>query len=183
MSVTFSEERCYRILTKDAFGIKSLIFGKAFKATFKRQSHEIIKNLLREGFVGKEVGIYIHFPFCRGLCPACPYVRYLWDDLLVRSYLRSLKLEISAYRDLLQALELKITEVHVGGGTPSCLDLKQYKEIIEALGESFSLEGASIGIEANPEDLTKERIYALMEAGVNELSLGVQSFFRETLDF
>ncbi|RLG47912.1 MAG: hypothetical protein DRN92_02180 [Thermoproteota archaeon] len=169
------------ILTKDAFGIKSLIFRKAFKATFKRQSQEIIKNLLREGFVGKEVGIYIHFPFCRGLCPACPYVRYLWDDLLVKSYLRSLKLEISAYRDLLQDLELKITEVHVGGGTPSCLDPKQYKEIIEALGESFSLEGASIGIEANPEDLTEERIYALMEAGVNELSLGVQSFFRENI--
>ena len=81
------------------------------------------------------MGIYIHFPFCRGLRPACPYVRYLWDDLLAQSYVRSLKLEISTYRDLLQDLELKITEVHVGGGTPSCLDPKQYKEIIEALEE------------------------------------------------
>ncbi|HIE23097.1 MAG TPA: hypothetical protein EYP68_02585 [Candidatus Korarchaeota archaeon] len=147
------------ILDRNAFGIRQKLLLKAFRVTFKRGSQDFVENLLKEGFVEGKVAVYIHFPFCKGLCPACPYVRYLWNDSAVKAYLRSLKLEISVYGDILRDLELKITEVHIGGGTPSCLEPRHYKDILESLKESFDLErDVDIGIEANPEDLSEEKL-------------------------
>ena len=170
------------ILDKNAFGVRGFFAERAFKATFRREGQEATRDLVRSGFVGRDVSVYIHFPFCTGLCPACPYVRYIQKPSLMESYCNSLIEEVGMYGRLLKDLELRITDIHVGGGTPSLPDPVFYKRVLEALGEWFDLcKGLSFGIEANPEDLTEDKVFKLREAGVNELSIGVQSFFRENL--
>jgi coproporphyrinogen III oxidase-like Fe-S oxidoreductase len=72
------------ILDKNAFGLRGYIIKKAFKANFKLKNQEFIKNLLLNTLSeNNDISIYIHFPFCKSLCPSCPYVRYLYDNNLV----------------------------------------------------------------------------------------------------
>ncbi|MDY6985468.1 MAG: coproporphyrinogen-III oxidase family protein [Candidatus Thermoplasmatota archaeon] len=164
------------ILDKNAFGIWSLVAKKAFRSTFKEPEgdHSLLKNSLNHN---AEVGIYLHIPFCKSLCPACPYVKNLWDEKLVNSYLEALKQEIRMYGELLSDLGLKVTNIHTGGGTPSLLDPGQYRDILDTLNQCFEVDPeAGFGIEANPQDMSMEKSRGLVEAGVKELSIGVQSF-------
>jgi len=125
----------------------------------------------------REVAVYIHFPFCKSICRFCPYVKILWNPKIVPKYIEALKTEIKACGELLKDLGLKIVDIHMGGGTPSLLNGQQFKEIMDALVESFDLEREVLAIEANPNDLADEsKIYGFLEAGVEEVSLGVQSF-------
>ncbi len=85
------------------------------------------------------------------------------------------------YGDLLRDKSLKIIDTHAGGGTPSLVPAKYWREIIEELSTSFEAEPV-IAIEANPEDLKdEETAYSLVDAGVKEFSLGIQSFHHHLL--
>jgi oxygen-independent coproporphyrinogen-3 oxidase len=166
------------ILDKDAFGFRGYIIRRAFKANFKLESQNVIEKSISETLPeGGDVSIYIHFPFCRSLCPACPYVRYLYDGSLVEKYVEAIKMEISLYGKLLKDKGINISDIHVGGGTPSLLNPQQYKEILNCLSEFFNLKGDfDYGIEANPNDVNEDYLFKLRDAGVNKLSIGVQSF-------
>ncbi len=170
------------ILDQDAFGIWSFIAKKAFKSTFLKPeglSAESLKNSLNNK---TEIGVYLHIPFCKSLCPACPYVRTLWNEGLANSYLEALKNEIGMYGKLLDGLGLKVVSIHAGGGTPSLLNPSQYQDILDTLNQRFEIdEKAGFGIEANPQDMTKEKAFRLVEAGIKELSIGVQSFHKKNL--
>lgn len=83
--------------------------------------------------------------------------------------------------ETLKELNLKVVDVHAGGGTPSLID-KEWKEIIQAVKESFDVsQDCRFGIEANPDDLTEGRVFRLRESGVDEVSIGVQSLFKTNL--
>ncbi len=171
------------ILDRHSFGIWSFVAKRAFKTTFRRPEPHSAKEAIKETLRGKrEIGIYIHIPFCERFCTYCAYVRYLARDPdLISRYIEALKAEIGTYGELLRDLNLKIAHIHVGGGTPSLLDGSQFKEISNSLTKCFGSH-PGIAIEANPNDLVnKEKAFELVNHGVGDVSLGVQSFNPDTL--
>lgn len=171
------------ILDRNAFGIWSFIAKKAFKSTFRKPDWDSNMESFKNSLNNKtKIGVYLHIPFCKSLCPACPYVRTLWNEGLANSYLEALKNEIGMYGKLLDGLGLKVDSLHAGGGTPSLLNPSQYKEILATVKQYFEVdEKAAIGIEANPQDISGEKASGLVEVGITELSIGVQSFHKENL--
>ena len=165
------------ILDRHSFGIWSLIAKRAFKATFRKPGSSPPDEAIKETLTGKsDLGIYIHIPFCKSLCTYCPYVRYqVRDDKLIGQYVEAVKAEIRRYGSLLQGLNLKISHIHVGGGTPSLLDGEQFEAILDTLAKYFGAH-RRIAIEANPDDLVNEgKAFELISHGVAEVSVGVQS--------
>jgi len=171
------------ILDQDAFSIWSFVAKKAFKSTFTKPDPDFTKESLKNSFNNRtEIGIYLHIPFCKSLCSACPYVRTLWNEELVIRYLEALKSEINMYGKLLSTLGLKVVSIHAGGGTPSLLTPGQYQDILDTLNQCFEIDKkAEFGIEANPQDITREKASGFVEAGIKELSIGVQSFRKGNL--
>jgi len=171
------------ILDQNAFGIWSFIAKKAFKSTFKKPDRDSNVESLKNSFNNKtKIGVYLHIPFCKSLCPACPYVRTLWNEELANSYLAALKNEIGMYGKLLDSLGLKVDSLHAGGGTPSLLNPSQYKEILAIVNQYFEVdEKAVIGMEANPQDMSEGKASELVEVGITKLSIGVQSFRKKNL--
>lgn len=116
--------------------------------------------------------LYIHIPFCRSLCPYCPYNRVLYEKEQVEPYLRALLCEIDAYRAALGPIE--IGSIYIGGGTPTAM-LDGLGTILEYLRKRFTLAG-EIAVETIPSDLNDNSYRKLKEYGVNLLSIGIQSF-------
>ena len=120
--------------------------------------------------------LYLHIPFCRRKCPYCAFVSRepaggeleVYGDIL----LAEMGLAAQAFR-----AERPLESVYFGGGTPSLLDPRQVARLLERAGSLFGLgQGAEITLEANPGTVDQERLAAFRAAGVNRLSLGVQSF-------
>ena len=116
--------------------------------------------------------LYIHIPFCKSLCPYCPYNRIRYQEMLVEPYIRALQTEIDSYSSLLGNIE--IGSIYIGGGTPTTV-LDRLEPIIERVRQRFTHDGV-IAIETTPEDLDQRVIDQLRALGVNLLSIGVQSF-------
>lgn len=145
--------------------IRSLLLGERGGFVFE-PGHEI----QLPGICSTDV--YIHIPFCRSLCPYCPYNRVLYDAAQARDYIRALHCEIDRYHDLLGDIE--IGSVYIGGGTPTTV-IDELGGLIEHLREHFRHDGV-IAVETTPEDLDEANTAKLREAGVDLLSIGVQSF-------
>ncbi len=128
----------------------------------------------------KNLGIYLHIPFCMKKCHYCDFLSAPADENTKERYIEALKKEIFLYREDLK--ENIISTIFLGGGTPSLLKEKQIKEILDAIFETYFIKkGAEITIEANPETLTKEKLKIYKEAGINRLSIGLQSTEEEQL--
>jgi oxygen-independent coproporphyrinogen-3 oxidase len=118
------------------------------------------------------LGLYVHIPFCSAICNYCNFNRGLFDADLKRRYVGALLTEIGKKADGSPA-----DTVFFGGGTPSLLEPSEVQHIIEACRTSFDVaKAAEITLEANPETVTRDRLRAFREAGINRLSFGVQSF-------
>lgn len=124
-------------------------------------------------------GIYIHIPFCKQACHYCDF--HFSTSLDNRSaFLEALKKEMSLQKDYLAGE--KISTVYIGGGTPSLLFQQELLDIFNSLYELFDiLPDAEITLEANPDDLTEEKIKQLKGTPINRLSIGIQSFYDEDL--
>ena len=124
-------------------------------------------------------GIYIHIPFCKQACNYCDF--HFSTSLKNKdSFLNSLKSEIEIQKNYLNGS--KISTVYFGGGTPSLLSEKELMDIFETLERNFIIsKDAEITLEANPDDLTKDKIKQLKDTPINRLSIGIQSFFDEDL--
>ncbi|MEM1661113.1 MAG: coproporphyrinogen-III oxidase family protein [Candidatus Bathyarchaeia archaeon] len=169
------------LLDQYAFGALGKRIVKVFSAIFRREDEVKYRECISKSFSKNSVGVYIHFPFCKSLCPACPYVRDLWQEKMVRAYVSALKMEIRLVGGVLKDLGLKVVDIHAGGGTPSLID-KEWKEVIQTIGECFDVSSdCRFGIEANPDDLTEDKAFQLRESGVDEISIGVQSLFKTNL--
>ena len=124
-------------------------------------------------------GIYIHIPFCKQACHYCDFhfsTSLKKKDEMVLAIANELKLRKSEF-------EKEIVEtIYFGGGTPSVLQVADLRFLIDNVYENYSvIENPEITLEANPDDLTEERIIELSQTKINRLSIGIQSFFEDDL--
>ena len=121
------------------------------------------------------MSIYIHIPFCTNICSYCDFCKILKNKQWIDKYLIALEKEIKEnYK------KEKVNTVYIGGGTPSILSLKQLEKLFNIL-KIFNIDkDAEITFETNTEDLSIEKIN-LLKQNVNRLSIGVQTFDKETL--
>lgn len=127
---------------------------------------------------GATLGLYIHVPFCRKACHYCDFY-FTPRASLMEAYAEALLREIHLYRPLLEAAPIET--VFFGGGTPSWLPLPLWERIFTALRQLPTFLPTEVSLEANPEDLTPERLSAWKAMGVTRVSVGVQSFAPEVL--
>jgi oxygen-independent coproporphyrinogen-3 oxidase len=131
-------------------------------------------------------GIYIHIPFCRQACHYCDFhfsTSFKTRDDLVKALMKEAFLQREFFSGLLKNDE-ELTTLYFGGGTPSLLSGDELTILIETLHKHFHVSlSAEITLEANPDDLSAEKLREIRHAGVNRLSIGIQSFFDDDLKF
>ena len=135
---------------------------------------------LNLGFLHQNMaGIYIHIPFCKQACHYCDF--HFSTSLKYKNEM----LEAILQEIIIQKLFLgneKIETIYFGGGTPSLLSADEVNRIINTIGENFNLSPQNeITLEANPDDLTFQKIKELRNTPVNRFSIGIQSFYDEDL--
>ena len=125
-------------------------------------------------------GIYIHIPFCRQACNYCNF-HFATSLLKKEAMLTAINKEIE-----LTAADHQwpVNTIYFGGGTPSLLEAAEVSAILNTVRSVYQVDGgAEITLEANPDDLTEVKLKGWREAGVNRLSIGIQSFFEEDLQW
>jgi oxygen-independent coproporphyrinogen-3 oxidase len=124
-------------------------------------------------------GLYVHVPFCQRKCAYCDFFS-ITDLSLVAAWLEALAKEAQLYLDSFAEFDT----LYLGGGTPSLLDAAQLTALIDCLRRYFPFSpDTEVTLEANPDDLTSEKIRLYHDLGINRLSLGVQSFHDRELAF
>lgn len=127
--------------------------------------------------------IYIHWPFCETKCPYCDFNSHVKKGALKeKEYLRGILRELAHLRRYLGPR--LITSVFFGGGTPSLMSACTVARILEFIRHDYKLsQHAEITIEVNPSSAERAKFKAYNEAGVNRISIGVQSFTKQGLEF
>ena len=121
----------------------------------------------------KNLGLYVHIPFCKSICDFCPYCKVRYSADLCDKYIDALIKEIHIVGG--QNTEKKtVTSLYFGGGTPA-LAATRIKEIVDALNEHFIITDG-IGLELHPDNVNVETLQILKDAGVTKISIGIQSF-------
>ncbi len=119
--------------------------------------------------VAKPRLLYMHIPFCERLCPYCSFNRVVFERPIGKAYFAALKQELLLYK----AKGYDFSGVYVGGGTPTVM-VDELADLLAKAKETFAIR--EISVETNPNHLTDENLAILKSAGVNRLSVGVQSF-------
>lgn len=128
----------------------------------------------------KDLGLYIHIPFCIKKCAYCDFLSWSGDKDQKEEYVRDLEQEIRSYKTF--AADYQVSTVYFGGGTPSILETGQIERIMEALRQTFRIEKkAEITLEMNPGTARKEKLKVYRQLGINRLSIGIQSVKNENL--
>ncbi len=124
-------------------------------------------------------GIYLHIPYCKKACHYCNF--HFSTSLQTKNeFVPALLKEIELRKNFLH--QEKIETIYFGGGTPSLLEFVELKAILEKIRENFDVTpGAEFTLEANPDDITAEKIKEWVSLGINRLSIGIQSFYEEDL--
>ncbi|MBP5206636.1 MAG: radical SAM family heme chaperone HemW, partial [Bacteroidales bacterium] len=126
-------------------------------------------------------GLYIHVPFCKSTCVYCGFYSTV-NQKDMDKYLSALEKEMALRKDELAGKTFQT--VYFGGGTPSLLQIFQLQQIIDNLKQHFFIEdNAEMTIEANPEQLYLDYCKNLKQLGFNRISIGIQSFHDEILQF
>ncbi|MCK5763716.1 MAG: radical SAM protein, partial [Clostridiales bacterium] len=153
---------------------------------------DIVTNRIRNYFVGKdqkfifekvdiesfelpnihETNLYIHIPFCKSMCPYCPYNRVLYQEEMIGSYITALLKEIEIYAQKLG--RVTISSVYIGGGTPTNV-IDELEDVIDKIKTCFNVVG-DIAIETTIADINEYNVQKLKSYGINMISIGVQSF-------
>ncbi|MBA3649289.1 MAG: radical SAM family heme chaperone HemW [Chitinophagales bacterium] len=126
-------------------------------------------------------GIYIHIPFCK---QACHYCNFHFSNQIngKNDFIEALLKEIEMQKGYLN--NKAISTIYFGGGTPSLLEQDDVKKIFEKLHQYFTINpDAEITFEANPDDLTTQKLSTLRALSINRLSIGIQSFIERDLKF
>ena len=126
-------------------------------------------------------GIYIHIPFCKQACHYCDFhfsTSMAKKDVMISALKRELVLRKEEFKDEV------IETIYFGGGTPSVLETIEIIGLINTVYSNYQVaENPEITLEANPDDLSKEKLLELSDSPINRLSIGIQSFFAEDLLF
>jgi oxygen-independent coproporphyrinogen-3 oxidase len=124
-------------------------------------------------------GIYIHIPFCKQACHYCDFhfsTNLGKKEVIILALQKELALRKNEFE------HVKVETIYFGGGTPSVLNTKEIEAIIAAVYAHYTVsEQPEITLEANPDDLSEEKILQLAKSPINRLSIGIQSFFEEDL--
>jgi oxygen-independent coproporphyrinogen-3 oxidase len=124
-------------------------------------------------------GIYIHIPFCKQACHYCDFhfsTSLKKKDAMVLALAKEIELRKSEYH------EERVETIYFGGGTPSILTIEDLRFLIDEVFRNYNIsENPEITIEANPDDLSKDRLIELSKSRINRLSIGIQSFFEDDL--
>lgn len=129
----------------------------------------------------KELGIYVHIPFCKHKCYYCDFISFSNRDKEINNYIEAIQKEINYYtinKELLQ--KYNVTTIYIGGGTPSYIDSRYIKEILNHLKDVLknnetSFSDIEITIEINPGTITKQKLKDYKQSGINRISLGLQT--------
>ena len=126
-------------------------------------------------------GIYIHIPFCNSKCAYCGF--YSLPSLKLKDrFLEALKAEIVARKDYLHGEA--VNTIYFGGGTPSLLSLEEIGTLLHLINDTYPVaKDLEITLEANPDTLSPEYLEGLRKLGINRLSIGIQSFFDNDLQY
>lgn len=122
---------------------------------------------------GSEFGLYVHIPFCKSICNFCPYCKVIYDEETAKGYIDSLIKEIHLVGRQWNGRR-RATSLYFGGGTPALL-ADRITDIISALREHFIITDG-IGIELHPDNVNVSVLKTLKSAGVDKISIGIQSF-------
>ena len=126
----------------------------------------------------KDIGIYIHIPFCKQKCNYCDFTSFCKKDELIKDYIEAVKKEIQSRNNF----DYTVRTIYIGGGTPSYIDTKYINEILEEIKKNYSFdENAEISMEANPGTTNEKNLDKYFQMGVNRLSVGLQSSNDEIL--
>lgn len=126
-------------------------------------------------------GIYLHVPFCK---QACHYCNFHFSTSLKskNGFISALLEEIALQKSYLQGEAIET--IYFGGGTPSLLSGPELNTVLDTLYKAYPIDGsAELTLEANPDDLNPGKLAELKAAGINRLSIGIQSFFEEDLQW
>lgn len=124
----------------------------------------------------KEIGIYVHIPFCVKKCIYCDFTSYANKIKLSQKYVEVLKKEISFQKEQLKGEEIKVNTIYIGGGTPSYIESELIIQIMEHIKKEFNVsENIETTIEVNPGSVTEKKMKEYILAGINRISIGLQS--------
>lgn len=120
----------------------------------------------------EELGLYLHIPFCRQICPYCPYNKELFRTEVANRYVRAVQKEIDIYSALVG--DKPVTSFYIGGGTPTTMLHTGLGEILEHIFRAFNMR-CEIHMESHPNDLTEENLRFIRSLGGRHLSMGVEA--------
>lgn len=133
----------------------------------------------REGIIMVR-GVYIHIPFCHQICNYCDFNKFFFHNQPVDEYIESLGKEMKMYEKQLK--KSMIETIFIGGGTPTSLSVQQLERLLSLIHTYIPMNHlVEFTSEANPDELTYEKMKLLHAFGVNRLSMGVQTFDQELL--
>lgn len=118
----------------------------------------------------KEIGVYVHIPFCKRKCYYCDFISFCEKDELQEKYINTVIQEIEDFFNLNK--NVKIKTIYIGGGTPSFIDGKYIEKIMNTFNKEGVVEAT---IEVNPGSASLEKVKKYKECGINRLSIGLQS--------
>ena len=122
--------------------------------------------------MNKELGIYVHIPFCKKKCYYCDFVSYANKEEYINRYVKALEKECDTYN----LNQYNVTSIFIGGGTPSYIESKYIKEILEKIKSKFKINNnCEITIEINPGTVDVQKLKQYKDIGINRLSIGLQS--------
>jgi putative oxygen-independent coproporphyrinogen III oxidase len=130
-------------------------------------------------------GVYIQVPFCQTKCTYCNFHTGVVSSARFAPYVEAVCAEIKGYRRLYKAAGITLPEgfdepsvdtAYIGGGTPSLLEAQGVQNLLDAVRESFRTELTEVTLEADPETIEAEKVKAWIQAGINRVSFGLQSF-------
>jgi oxygen-independent coproporphyrinogen-3 oxidase len=120
--------------------------------------------------------LYLHIPFCLSRCNYCTFTSYIQKQADISRYLDALTIEFEHL-----VYSNKLESIYIGGGTPTCLSLKEIEKWLVLLSGECKAPGCEFTVEANPGTLTMDKLMLLRTAGVNRLSIGCQTFCEKGL--
>jgi len=120
----------------------------------------------------EEFGLYLHIPFCRQICPYCPYNKETYHSEIAKSYIYAVGKEIDVYSELIG--NRPVTSFYIGGGTPTTMLYSGLDKVLEHVFEAFNMQ-CDVHMESHPNDLSADNLNAITSMGVRHLSIGVEA--------
>jgi oxygen-independent coproporphyrinogen III oxidase len=135
--------------------------------------------------VNKEpLSLYIHVPYCVSKCPYCDFNSHVVTVIPEEAYTRALLHELDAYASVEDWRDRTVQSIFFGGGTPSTFRPQSIGKILDHVASRFTLQpGCEVSLEANPGTVDSEKFAGYRDAGVNRISVGIQSFQPRVLKF